>query len=208
MLQWKAWKRQFAATEAVFRAHGHPPPLSCAVIRADGLWRAFELTSKEKKEILWVPVFSCPPHSPCTHTHLYHTMCHLFLMHSATRVHVWPPPLLQFGFIPLLCNQKWRVNHQDGYGFWQSLWRDKGEVIYSDVAVSDSRPGIKLQLHRDDEVQDVMIKAERCTPAWSSWTAVDEHRRFESCVPKHSQSIFYFLLLSEKVSNQYENLRE
>lgn len=48
-----------------------PPPFSfCHLIGADALWRAFELTSKEKKEILWVPVFGCLLHSSYTqHTH-------------------------------------------------------------------------------------------------------------------------------------------
>lgn len=50
---------------ATYSSSRPPPPF---IVCADSLWRAFELTSKEKKEILWVPVFSCVVHSS-THTH-------------------------------------------------------------------------------------------------------------------------------------------
>lgn len=53
----------------------------CHLIGADALWRAFELTSKEKKEILWVPVFSCLLHSSYTHTHTCtHATCIAWLL--------------------------------------------------------------------------------------------------------------------------------
>lgn len=133
-----------AATEAVFRAHGHPfflrAPSSCAIIRADSLWRAFELTSKEKKEILWVPVFSCPPHSPYshtnTHTHTHtHTSsiswlynCHLIQANTHT-----PPEhiIREIQLYPASCLTKrrdWTINASMDLG--KALQGSRGEAFY------------------------------------------------------------------------------
>ncbi len=156
-----------AATEAVFRAHGHPfflrAPSSCAVIRADSLWRAFELTSKEKKEILWVPVFSCPPHSPCTHKRTHkHTQrtliswlynCHLIQAYTNTWVQACPhtPPdciIQEMQLYPAPCLTKrvdWTINASMDLG--KAFRETEGRLsINSVVTVCESRPGIKAAI--------------------------------------------------------------
>lgn len=126
------------ASKAVFRAHGRPffqrAPSSCAVIRADSLWRAFELTSKEKKEILWVPVFSCPPH--LSHTHTSHILTLQLPSHSGTdcntcaTAHPQNESSCEIRPYPALFNQKTRLNNQCEHGFRQSLRGNREEAFY------------------------------------------------------------------------------
>lgn len=111
-------------TEAVFRAPGHLFHVyapSCAVIPADSLWRAFELTSNKKKEILWAHVFSCLLHTSLTRYHLHGLALELpcclgCLKHGGAPKHT--KKCLKWRKSEQL-NKRWtskQVNYSDGVG--------------------------------------------------------------------------------------------
>lgn len=102
---------------------------SCHLIGSDALWRAFELSSKEKKEILWVPVFSC-----CTSLVLHtrsHTHTQLACLCSVSGHLTWallahmgarltPTACITLTIDPPLCLTKtldWTVNLRVDFGF-------------------------------------------------------------------------------------------
>lgn len=169
------------------KAHGHPffpdAPFSCAVIHADSLWRAFELTSKEKKEILWVPVFSCPPHSPYTHTHQFtHThlshiltlCCHFIQESMCAPVH---PQTVRTGkthhLYPSLCLTRrvdWTINASMDLG--KAFGETGGSFLSSHLLQCVILgQGLRLRLHSPAVVQSIMTKAERekHTSARTQW---------------------------------------